>query len=404
MNAQHTGMLKNYVKIALRQLRKQKMYSAIKIGGFSLSIAACLLIALYIKDELSYDHSYPDADRIYRIIEEYNDNGKIEKGADMPPPMAGVLKKDFPEVEMAGRLMPNPLFWGAGNNYIRPAGQQENVYEQGFTYADQQVLDILQIPMVYGDRAHALADPFSIVISKKKADKYFPHQNPVGKLLLLNNNKSRIYKIGGVMQDFPSTSHLQWDFLLTLKDIEFWPGEQPSWRSSNYTNYVLLRPGTNIAALEKKMTAHVLKNYVVPSMVGAGDKDVEKAIKSSSLHLQVVGDIHLKSYDVHEGLIHGDIRFVWLFGGVACFILIIACINFINLSTAKSANRAKEVGLRKVVGSYRIGLIKQFLTESLLFSFLSFVVAMVLAWSLLPYFNILSAKSLTIPWSSWWMM
>src|SRR5437016_3111254 len=109
-------MLKNYFKIALRQLRKQKMYSAIKIGGFSLSIAACLLIALYIKDELSYDRSYPDADRIYRVTGEYNDNGKIEKGADMPPPLAGVLKKDFPEVEMSGRLMPNPLFWGAGNN------------------------------------------------------------------------------------------------------------------------------------------------------------------------------------------------------------------------------------------------------------------------------------------------
>ena len=399
-------MIKNYFKIAVRQLRKQKMYSVIKIGGFALSIAACLLIALYIKDELSFDNLYPDGDRIYRVVGELNDKGTILKEVDFPPPMAKAIKKDFPEVEKSARFMPNRLFTGAGSNYLRRTDQQENTYESGFTYADQEVLDILDIPMVYGDRAHALVEPNTLVISKKKADKYFPHKNPVGKTLFLNDDKSKPYTVGGVMKDFPTTSHLQYDFFLTLSGNELWPGEQTGWGSSNYPVYLLLRPGTNIAQFEKKLTADVLNNYFIPNTIASGQsrKDAEEFAKNASLHLQPIRDIHLRSYDIHDDFSHGDIRFVWLFGAIACFILIIACINFINLSTAKSANRAKEVGLRKVVGSHRSSLVKQFLTESLLFSFLSFVFGLVLAWALLPYFNTLSAKALTIPWSAWWLL
>src|SRR5215217_4531004 len=181
-------MFKNYFKIALRQLLKQKMYSVIKIGGFALGIAACLLIALYIKDELSYDKSWPDANRIYRITGEYNDNGKIETGDDWRAPIAKALREDFPEVEKAGRLMYDPSFYGGGSNQMRPADEEQNTYETGFTYADQDMLDILQTPMIYGDRQHALAEPNTIVLTKRKADKYFPDQDPVGKLIILNNN------------------------------------------------------------------------------------------------------------------------------------------------------------------------------------------------------------------------
>jgi putative ABC transport system permease protein len=205
------------------------------------------------------------------------------------------------------------------------------------------------------------------------------------------------------MEDFSTNSHLQFDFLLSLKGVEFWQGEQVTWRANNYDDYVLLRTGTDIAQFERKLTRTILDKYVLPSMIEAGDKDVEKVSKSAKLILQPVGDIHLRSFDIYDSFSHGDIRFVWLFGGIACFILIIACINFINLSTAKSANRAKEVGLRKVVGSARSGLINQFLTESILLSIFSFALGMILAWVLLPYFNTLSAKSLTIPWNEWWL-
>jgi putative ABC transport system permease protein len=223
---------------------------------------------------------------------------------------------------------------------------------------------------------------------------------------VLNDDTKRALKIGGVMENFPSNSHLQYDFLMTLTDVELWPGEQPSWRSSNYPIYLKLRPGTDPVAFEKKLTSDILDNYILPSMKEAGDKRADEIKKNASLHLQSISDIYLGSYDFDGNIIknNGDIRIIKLFGFVAIFILIIACINFINLSTAKSANRAKEVGLRKVLGSLRLSLIKQFLTESLLFSFISFILGLLIAWSMLPYFNKLADKSLTIPWNQWWLI
>jgi putative ABC transport system permease protein len=398
-------MIKNYLKIAIRQLRKQKMYAAIKIGGFALSIAACLLIALYIRNELSFDKSYPDANRIYRIVGEYHVDGFDGKGVDWPPVMGRTVKADFPEVEKFGRLMPNSLFWGAGSNELKRSDLPENTHEEGFVYADQSLLDILKLPMVYGDAAHALTEPLTMVISKSKADKYYPGQNPVGKVMYLNNDKSKPYKIGAVMQDIPATSHLhEYSFFLTLAGVEFWNGEQASWESSNYSTYVMLKQGTNIAQFNKKLTEGIIDNYYIPEMIKSGNKFASTIKKELTIGVQNVRDINLRSYDIHDGMSHGDIRFIWLFGAVAGFILVIACINFINLSTAKSANRAKEVGLRKVVGSQRSGLIKQFLTESLLYSFFSFALGLILAAMLLPYFNILTSKSLTIPWLQWWLL
>ena len=398
-------MIRNYLKIAIRQLRRQKMYAAIKIGGFALGIAACLLIGLYIKDELSFDKSYPDTDRIYRVVGYYNSDGKTEKGTDWPAPMGKALKSDFPEVEISGRLMPNSLFEKAGSNEVRRADQVQNTYEQGFTYADQEMLDILQLPMVYGKRQIALKEPLTMVISKRVSDKYFPGRNPVGQVMYLNNDKTKPYTIGGVMQNIPETSHLRkFDFLLTLKGVEFYQGEQNNWNASNSPDYIKLRPGTNIAQFEKKITHDIIKNYYLPVMLKGGMKDAEKEAAKLSMRLQKVSDINLYSYDIYDDTPHGDVRFIWLFGAVAGFILVIACINFVNLSTAKSANRAKEVGLRKVVGSYRSSLINQFLAESIVYSVLSFVIGIILAWILLPYFNTLASKSLSMPWQEWWLM
>lgn len=396
-------MFKNYFKIAARQLAKQKMYSAVKIGGFALSIAACLLIALYIKDELSYDKAWANADRIYRITGEYDNNGKIETGVAWPAPMAKALREDYPEVEKAGRFMDAPLFYCAGSNQVRTTDKEQNTYEAGFSYADQDMLDILQVPMVYGDRVHALSEPNTIVISKSKADKYFPNQNPVGKTIILNDDKNRIYKIGGVMQDFPATSHIHYSFLLTMTGYQLWDGEQTQWSASNYPVYVLLKPGTDVAKFQSKLKG-ILTKYYLPMMKESGDKDADNFAEKAKLIAQPISSVHLYSADIDDGLQKGDIKFVWLFGAIAIFILVIACINFINLSTAKSANRAKEVGLRKVVGSHRSGLVQQFLTESLLFSVLSFVLGMILAILLLPYFNTLCAKSIAIPWTEWWLL
>ena len=158
--------------------------------------------------------------------------------------------------------MDAPLFYGAGSNQVRRADVEQNTFEQGFSYADQDMLDILQVPMVYGDRAHALSEPNTMVISKSKADKYFPGQNPVGKIMILNNDNTKPYKIGGVMQDFPTTSHIHYDFLLTMTGHELWDGEQTTWMASNYPTYVLLKPGADPVQFQNKLKLIITKYYL----------------------------------------------------------------------------------------------------------------------------------------------
>ena len=387
------SMIRNYLKIAYRQLRKDKMYAAIKIGGFALGIAACLLIALYIKDETNYDRSYPDADRIFRLQGVGN-----WTGADWPAPMSKAIQHDFPEVAYSGRMAPN------SGIELRRADRAQTTYEQFFLYADQPFLDAFELPMVFGDRRTALKEPLTMVISKTMADKYYHGQNPVGQVMYLDNDKAHPYRISGVMADIPTNSHLHpFNFFITLAGKEFWPGEQNEWGSANYWVYIKLKAGADVGAFEKKLNADLIKNYFLPEFIKGGTKDPEKAVKGLRFQLLPVEDINLYSYNMPDGLPHGDIRFIWLFGAIAVFILIIACINFINLSTAKSANRAKEVGLRKVLGSYRSSLIKQFLTESVLYSLVSFLLGLIIAWLVLPYFNTLASKSLTMPWDEWWL-
>ncbi|MBL0740405.1 ABC transporter permease [Chryseolinea lacunae] len=398
----HYAMFQNYFKIGWRNLVKQKMYSFVKIGGFALGIAACLLIALFIRDELSYDLQYPDANRIYRVVEVYNDNGEINRGVWMQAPFANSIKEDYPEIEKAGRYNSSELF-GAGSNQIRRDDQTENTFEEGFVFADQELLEIMKVPMVYGNLAHCLDQPKTMVITRSRAEKYFPNENPVGKLMVVNNDREGPFKIGGVIEDFPKNSHLHFQFFVTMKGREFWEGEQNYWGANNYPTYLLLRPGTDPKELAHKMDK-VVSKYLLPLWLNQGRSEAKKMAEAIHYELQPVTDIHLRNAGIQDPISHGDIRFVWLFGGVAAFILIIACINFVNLSTAKSANRAKEVGLRKTVGSYRSNIVNQFLIESVLFSVLSFAFGILLAWALLPYFNVLAAKSLVFPWGEWWLV
>ena len=202
-------MLKHYLKIAFRSMQKQKMYAAINIGGFAIGIAACLLIALYIQNETSYDRTNTNKDNVYRIIGEAKQNGVMHRGISLPAPMAKALMNDFPEVVKAGRIMPNALFGGA-TNQMRRVDQQSDTYEEGFCFADTSILDILDVHMVYGNRAAALREPYSIVLNKTMADKYFPGQDPVGKTMIFNDNPRMPIKIGGVMEDFPANSHMQY--------------------------------------------------------------------------------------------------------------------------------------------------------------------------------------------------
>ncbi len=397
------GMYKNYFKVAMRNLKKQRFYAFIKISGLAMGIAACLLIGLYIRHELSYDRYYPDAEQLYRVIGTFDNDGEIIEYVWFPAPFADALVHDYPEIEEVGRVNATPLFYGIGNNQIRPTDAQQSTYEEGFIFVDPFILDMLDVNMVYGTRETALDDPMEMVLTRSKAEKFFPGENPVGKTMILNNDENMIYTVGGVMENLPSNTHLQDEFWMTMTEKEFWDGEQQTWRSNNYHTYVKLRQGTNAELLEKKLLS-IIDNYFIPSRQDAGMADAVELSRKQSFKLQPVKDIYLTSYDIRDRIQYGDIRLIWLFGAVAGFILIIACINFINLSTAKSANRAKEVGLRKVMGSYQRNLVNQFLTESILYSVFSFAIGMILAELLLPYFNQLSGKELFFPWDAWWFI
>lgn len=397
------AMIKNYSKIAWRSLLKNKVYSTIKIGGFAIGIAACILISMYVFDELNFDKNYKNKDQIYRLINHFDAPGDESKWTAFPAEIASVLKNNFPDIDKAGRLIPYTGWWNAGSNQFRPEKELQNTYEEGFAYADQNLLEILEVDMIYGDQLSALIEPMSIVISKKKADKYFPNQNPVGVTVILNGDTKNPYHISGVMRDFPTNSHLNFDFFITLSEVEFWPGEQTSWCCWNYNTYISIRPETDKLELEEKLLL-IRDNYIVKYAESRGDQGSEDTKKYHKFKLQNVSDIRLKSEGIYDVFPHGDIKLVWLFAAIASFILVLACINFINLSTAKSANRAKEVGLRKVVGSFRSNLIQQFLTESIIFSGISVIIGSLLAWLALPFFNSLAGKMLSFPIMEWWVV
>ncbi|GAB3175604.1 ABC transporter permease [Telluribacter humicola] len=397
-------MLKNYLKIAWRSIARNKVFSFINVTGLSLGVAACLLIALYIFHETSYDKQVPNAENIYRLYFSFPIDGKEKKAAFTSANLASTLLSDFEEVEKAGRLLDNPLFYGAGSNEIKIEGESMQHHEEGFAYADQSILDIFQLPMVEGDPTSALAAPRTVVISEKKAKKYFKDASPIGKSIYLNGNDKDPFLITGVMRDLPSNSNLDYDFLITLKGVEFGEGEQTRWLQTNYFTYIQLKPETEATVVEKKISDIILSRYLIPALQDFNASLAKTVEKEAAIYLQPLSDIHLYSSNIDDYHTRGDIRFVWLFGAVALFILLIACVNFVNLSTAQSANRAKEVGLRKVVGSQRGALVGQFLTESTLVTVIAFLFGIVLAALLLPFFNTLAGKELSFPSQVAWFV
>ena len=395
-------MLESYFKIAWRNLLRQKMYSVIKIGGFAIGIAACLVIALFIQQELTYDRHYSDVDRLFRVVRASTFKGERSYNVHFPAPFAQALQQDFIDLEKVGRYNLTPFF-GAGENEIRRTDAAESTHEEGFIYMDQSLLDIFQPDFISGRTDRALTSPNSIVITKSKAEKFFPNEDPLGKIFILNNDEKRLYTVTGVINDIPVTSHLKYDFIMTLSGKEFYEGEQSNWENSNYPTYVKLRAGTDVASMERKLSS-VIEKYFIAQARQTGETSAIEWAKSLSFELQPLREIYLNRENIEDGLLHGDVRYIWLFGGIGSFILIIACINFINLSTARSANRAKEVGLRKVVGSMRGNLIRQFLIESVIISFISFAFGIALTALALRYFDVLFGKPLTFPSHSWWLV
>lgn len=378
-------MLSSYFNIAFRNLTRQKGYSAITIFGLALGLAVSLLSILYVMDEVSYDRFHHKAGRIYRINSDLTFAQKEMKGAAAPTPMGQTLKQDFPEVEQTVRL-------GKYGSQLVKSGQIV-IREPRVLYADSTLFDVFTLPMLAGNPQKALAEPQSVVITERMAKKYFGSiENALHQPLQFDNDAVR--HVTAVIQDIPAQSHFQADFLLPLHETN--DAKVNKWGNHIFNTYLLLRPGTDPKAVEAKFE-RVLQTYLDPALRQFFQTTLADARKKGNdfrYSLMPLQDIHLHSDRQGELLPNTHIEYVYFFLLIALFILLIAVFNFINLTTARSAKRAREVGVRKVMGSARFDLVFQFLSESLLITFLALLVGVGLVYLLLPYFNELSDKTL----------
>ena len=382
-------MFKNYFKIAWRNLVKNKTFSFINIAGLASGLACFILIALYVADELSYDRFNEKADRIYRINSDIVFGGNKLHLAVASDPMGATLKKDYPQVEEFVRF-----FSSSGSKLVKKGS--EFIRENNVAHADSTLFDVFTIPVIAGDVKTALNDPNTVVISESAAKKYFATTDAVGKSIETDDNGSTLYKVTAVIKDIPHNSHFNFDMIFSMDNVRYQWG---NFLSHNHQTYLLLKPGTDHKAFEKNFIGFIDK-YVVPQaaqfMKINSMEEFEKAGNKLQYSLMPLPEIHLRSDRVAELNVNGNIQYVYIFSAVALFVLLLACINFMNLSTARSAGRAKEVGIRKVVGSEKGSLIKQFLTESILTTVIATVFAIGIAWFCLSWFNNLSAKQLHI--------
>ncbi|MGZ5191133.1 MAG: ABC transporter permease, partial [Flavisolibacter sp.] len=370
-------MVKNYLKIAVRNLWKNKGFSAINILGLAIGLACFLLIALYEVDELSYDRFHKKAKQIYRVNSEIKFGGNELNLAVCSDPMGPTLKKDYPQVEEYVRIHDRGGFmFRKGSEFVR---------EGNVVYADSTLFNVFSLPVISGNAKGALDAPNTIVISESTAIRYFNSTDVIGKSLELDDKS--LFKVTAVIEDLPHNSHFSADFIMSMKSNDYNWG---NFLSHNLNTYIVLRPGTDPKAFEKNFL-QVIEKYVFPQaqdmMKIPSMAEFEKSGNKLVYTLMPLTDIHLHSDMTAELGVNGNIQYVYIFSAVALFILLIACINFMNLSTARSANRAQEVGIRKVLGTQRKNLIFQFLTESTVTVMISLLLAVGIAYLVLPLFN-----------------
>jgi putative ABC transport system permease protein len=369
-------MVKNYLKLALRIIRRQKAYSFINILGLSVGITCCLMIFLFVRDELSFEKFHTNANRIYRtIIDEFVD-GKWEHNVGSPDLLGPALIEEYPEITSCVRLF-NPNWidkWAV-------AVENKYFYEDSLFFADPTIFDVFTFPLLEGNPKTALKDPNSLVLTESMSRKYFGDEDPMGKTLTIQDAVE--VKVTGVAKDVPQNTHFRFDFLVSFESIPYkWALN--TWRTQQFYTYVLLDKEYSQDQLDERLSAYLKKHF---------GKQTNMA-----LHLQPIQDIHLfsRNYNYDLATNNSDITYVYIFSTIALFILAIACINFMNLSTARSTKRAKEVGIRKVIGAHRSQLIKQFLSETFLFCLLSAMLSVVFVLFFLPQFNGLAAKNITL--------
>ncbi len=371
-------MLNNYLKIALRNVKRHKGYSLINISGLAIGLTTFILISLYVQYELSYDRYHENSDRIFRVIQyqpQEKTYGKSDFFAFTHSPLGQTLVDRYPEVINATRIMKK-------YHDILITYKDYSDIENGIYFADPEFFNIFSFELLKGSPKTVLAEPNSIVLSDKMARKYFGREDPIGKII---NNGSDEYFVTGVMKNFPENSHFMMDFIIPFeKCLELWPPRGDGWRNRWYCyTYCLLEKGTDPKELENKLVS--LRKEI------SKEKD-----SKSKFVLQPMIDIHLYSKITGELSNNNEAKYIYMFSTIAFLILIIACINYMNLVTARSTQRGREVGIRKVVGAQRQQLIRQYIGESLFFTILAFVLSVLIVWTVVPVFSSLMGRNLTI--------
>ena len=364
-------MLFNYLLTWLRNQRRQLGYALLNVMGLALGLASVMLITLFIRYEFSYDRQHVHADRIYQAVKQDEHGGGYmgsNRFAVSPAPMAEAMMAEFPEVEAATRLKSDQALLRSGNQVFM---------ESRWVWADSPIFDVFTIPLVRGDAGTVLRDPFSVVVSESMAKKYFGDQDPVGQVLTYDNTQS--FHVTGVMRDMPENAHIKGDFLAQFETQAQLGRRLDSWGSNSYHTFFLLRAGADPAELEAKYPAFMESKMAQYSWW--------KKEEASRWYNQRLTDIHLRADTIFNFGSVSDIKYLYILSAIASFILLIACMNYMNLATARSVKRAREVGIRKAVGAQRGQLVAQFLAEALVMVMTALVLALVVAWLFLPVFN-----------------
>ena len=380
-------MFKNYFKIAWRNLLRNRAFSAINIVGLSIGLASCMLISLYVLDELSFDRYNEKADQIVRVsFKGTMQGGKMDE-AHVMAPTAQALKNDYPEILSATRLRQG------GFPKVIIGDQQYS--EDPMAFVDNNFFDVFTLPLIKGDKKNALSEPNTVIITQKIAEKYYGKQDAIGKLILFKGSETP-YKVTGVIEKVPKNSHFHYELFVSMAGLD--EAKSTSWMQSEFFTYLLLQKGADYKKLEAKLPQTVEK-YMGPQLqkaMGVTLAEFRKGGNDIGLYLIPLTDIHLYSTASYDLGNPGDIKYVYIFGAVAIIMLVIACINFMNLSTAGASKRAREVGVRKVMGSNKMELVWQFLLESVLLTSMALVLAAIFAFIALPLFNSLSGKDLAL--------
>jgi len=378
-------MFNNYFKIAWRNLIKNKAFTAINISGLAIGIATCLIIMLFVQDELSFDRFNEKADQIVRVVFRGTMNGEKMKESSVMAPVASTLRHDYPEVIDATRL----ASYGSPKVVIG----DRTFKDASFAYVDSNFFQVFTLPFIKGDAKTALVEPHTVVITQVLSQKYFGNADPIGKVLNFKD-QNQLFKITGVIKEVPANAHFHFDIFGSMASNP--DATNTSWMSGSYFTYLVLQKDYDYKKLESKLP-QVTEKYIAPQLekaLSVSLADFRKKGNDIGLFLQPLTDIHLKSDFTNNLEPGGDIRYVYIFGAIALFMLLLACINFMNLSTAGASKRAKEVGIRKVLGTLKYELVGQFLMESALLTLVALGLALILVNLSLPLFNGLSGKHL----------